>query len=133
MRVVVSRNSQRCHYARVIGRPNSRRAIGGVVADEMDIVDADPSAQQHQVDPQAEIRGHIHDVGILAASQPRIRRAFLLPGINQAGIDECLVGRKRRIRRHVGRNVEITDKRDRQGRRIDRALQGLGGLRQLER
>lgn len=66
------RTCQRRDDARVIGWPQAgRRPIGWFVADEVDVLNCECTAQQNQVDTVVELRPRIQQTGVLATRRPR--------------------------------------------------------------
>ena len=84
----------------MICRPKTgRRAVTSAVPYQMNLVDADGSLQQLQVDPLAESRWEVQQVLILATSIPRVLAVRGAPGVNEPGVNRRLIGCVSRVQR----------------------------------
>src|SRR5690349_17609889 len=117
----------------MIGRPQAGwGAVARLIAHEMDVVNRNGAAGKHVIDSETQDRGRIKQTGGLTAGETRKRRVPLFPSIGEAGADDQLVSRKRRIGAVVADCVEIAQEHGWQ-RGVDRALKRLRRLRFLNR
>src|SRR5262245_4739318 len=122
------RTCQRRDDARVIGWPQAgRRPIGWFVADEVDGLHRECTAQQNQVDTVVERRLRIQQTGVLAT-----RRAGppWVPSVGQSCIDKRLVNHIARVARIVSRSVEVAGEHQWQRGGVGGQLQELVRMRQ---
>ena len=86
-------------------------AVACSVPYKLDVLDRNGAAGEHEIDPDAQCRDRIEQIGGLTAGESRKRGIPLLPSIGEAGADEHLISGKCGIGAVVARiYVEITSK-----------------------
>src|SRR6185437_16324335 len=75
--------------AGMVRRPKAGRrgAVAVAVADQVDIVDSDASAEQRQIDPLVERRGRVQKVLGLTAGESRIASMRCAPRVEKPGVN----------------------------------------------